>query len=227
MQINDLQSSFEKKIIVVLIIAYFTGCVERGNGDLQVKLGKWMDSNGENWSKGLQFVVHAINTSEFATTRKTPFEVVFGQKPRSHCAVLDELSSQGIVNEEDLPDGLLQEPEPEPSSSDPDPEPNNGDGGEDSAVKYGRNFILMSGRQLVAAGKECKSLTTVHGYEVNLDTHAIVCVDSVMTSEFVPTVYNPSKEALAAGQFFVWSRDDLVEDEDDDVPQKRIRLEAR
>ena len=79
-----------------------------------------MDSHGEEWSRGLQFVIHSINTSESATTKKTPFEVVFGQKPRSHCTVLDELASQGILNEEDLPEGLLQEPDPEPSRSDID-----------------------------------------------------------------------------------------------------------
>ena len=55
------------------------GCVEGGNGDLQIKLGKWMEVNGDSWSLGHKFVVHAINTSVAETTGKTPYEIVFGQ----------------------------------------------------------------------------------------------------------------------------------------------------
>ena len=39
------------------------GCVERANGDLQIKLGKWLDEHGGNWSTALKYVTHVINTS--------------------------------------------------------------------------------------------------------------------------------------------------------------------
>ena len=66
------------------------GLIERGNGDLQLKLGKWMDTNGENWSKGLKFVIHTINTSVSRITSKSPYEVVFGQTPRSDFHILED-----------------------------------------------------------------------------------------------------------------------------------------
>ena len=53
--------------------------IERGNGDLQLKLGKWMNTNGESCCKGLKFVIHTINTSVSRITSKSPYEVVFGQ----------------------------------------------------------------------------------------------------------------------------------------------------
>ena len=88
------------------------GCiehVERANGDLQSKLGKWMDQNGDNWRKGLKFVIHAINTSTSTTTTKTPYEVVFGQAPRSDFVLLQEIAQQNIINEEDLPEEILEQ----------------------------------------------------------------------------------------------------------------------
>ncbi|KAK7097700.1 hypothetical protein V1264_004638 [Littorina saxatilis] len=81
------------------------GCVERGNGDLTVKLGKWLEANEEKgWVAGLPHIVYAINTSISETTGKSPFEVVYGQPPRTHCAVLEILAQQGIIDEEDVPD---------------------------------------------------------------------------------------------------------------------------
>ena len=82
------------------------GLIERGNGDLQLKLGKWMDTNGENWSKGLKFVIHTINTSVSRITSKSPYEVVFGQTPRSDFHILENLAAQGIIYEEDIPEDI-------------------------------------------------------------------------------------------------------------------------
>ncbi|XP_070209682.1 KRAB-A domain-containing protein 2-like [Littorina saxatilis] len=95
------------------------GCVERGNGDLQLKLGKWMDEHGTDWSRGLKFVVHAINTSVSSTTGTTPFELAFGQKPRADQALWEQLAAQGVVHEDDLPEDIreqLQEPSLSPSA---------------------------------------------------------------------------------------------------------------
>ena len=80
------------------------GCVERGNGDLQIKLGKWMEDNTDLWSKGLKFVIHSINTSISATTGKTPYEIVFGQSARCHLSELEELASQDLLDESELED---------------------------------------------------------------------------------------------------------------------------
>ena len=82
------------------------GLIERGNGDLQLKLGKWMDTNGESWSKGLRFVIHTINTSVSRITSKSPYEVVFGQTPHSDFHILENLAAQGIVHEEDIPEDI-------------------------------------------------------------------------------------------------------------------------
>ncbi|XP_070204838.1 uncharacterized protein [Littorina saxatilis] len=91
------------------------GCVERGNGDLEIKLGKWMDEHGSEWTKGLKFVVHAINTSISDTTGKSPYQLVFGQPPRTNSSLWQELSRQGILYEEDLPEDFLQQLEMEES----------------------------------------------------------------------------------------------------------------
>ena len=91
-----------------------SGCIERGNGDLQLKLGKWMDENGTEWSKGLKFVVHAINTSVSSTTGTSPYQVVFGQHPRADQSRWSALAAQGISDEDDLPEDvreLLQVPQ--------------------------------------------------------------------------------------------------------------------
>ena len=79
---------------------FSTGCVERGNGDMEVKLGKWMETHEQEWSRGLEFIAHAINTSVSSTTGKSPCHLVFGQRPRSDCTVWEELARQGIGDEE-------------------------------------------------------------------------------------------------------------------------------
>ena len=85
------------------------GCVERANGDLQRRLGKWLEENEDcGWVLGLQHVMYSMNTSVSATTGKTPYEVVFGQVPRTSCAVLEMLAEQGALNEEDIEDSLIE-----------------------------------------------------------------------------------------------------------------------
>ena len=44
-----------------------------------------MDDNSTNhWSEGLSTVIYQINTRTTHTTKKTPYELVFGQKPKSN-----------------------------------------------------------------------------------------------------------------------------------------------
>ena len=74
-----------------------------------MKLGKWVDEDGEQWSKGLKFVVHAINTSTAKATGKTPYELVFGQQPREDFFTLQTLADQNVLNEEDIDPAILEE----------------------------------------------------------------------------------------------------------------------
>ncbi|CAF4957059.1 unnamed protein product, partial [Rotaria socialis] len=60
------------------------GLVERGNAVVQQLLGKWLDTNVTNdWPSGLGPIMFSINTSVARTINPTPFEVVFGQQPRT------------------------------------------------------------------------------------------------------------------------------------------------
>ena len=58
-------------------------------------------------SLGLAPVVYSINTSTASSTRETPYEVVFGQPPRSDFEMWKELSNGGVEDEENLPDDFL------------------------------------------------------------------------------------------------------------------------
>ncbi|CAB5384077.1 unnamed protein product [Rhizophagus irregularis] len=83
------------------------GLVERANGILQQKLGKWQENTGRtDWSFGLKFVISAINNSWCQSHKKTPYELVYGDKPRGNCTLIDELFAKNIYNEEDIPDTI-------------------------------------------------------------------------------------------------------------------------
>jgi hypothetical protein len=83
------------------------GLVERANGILQQKLGKWKENSGRNdWSFGLKFVISAMNNSWYRSHKKTPYELVYGDKPRSNCTLIEELYAKNIYNEEDIPDTI-------------------------------------------------------------------------------------------------------------------------
>ena len=60
------------------------GLVERGNSVVQQMIGKWLNANNTlDWSSSLGPVMYAINTSIAKSINKTPFEIVFGQRPRT------------------------------------------------------------------------------------------------------------------------------------------------
>jgi len=83
------------------------GLVERANGLLQQKLGKWKENTGRNdWSFGLRFVILAMNNSWCRSHKKTPYELVYGDKPCGNCTLIDELFAKNIYNEEDIPDTI-------------------------------------------------------------------------------------------------------------------------
>jgi transposase InsO family protein len=80
------------------------GCIERANGVLCDALGKWMSSNNSSsWSSALLPVVYGINTRISTVTKKTPYEVMFGQAPRSDSDFWKIVRENGIEDEEHLP----------------------------------------------------------------------------------------------------------------------------
>ncbi len=58
-------------------------------------------------SQGLNPVIYSINTSIAETTNKTPYEVVFGQQPRSDFEMWKIISESGVEDEENLPNNLV------------------------------------------------------------------------------------------------------------------------
>ncbi len=83
------------------------GLVERGNGILQQKLGKWRETSGrKDWSYGLRLVVLSMNNSVCRSHKKTPYELVFGDKLRGTCNLIDELFTRGIYDEENIPETI-------------------------------------------------------------------------------------------------------------------------
>lgn len=53
------------------------GLVERANGILQQRLGKWREYSGRSdWSYGLRLVVLSMNNSICRSHKKTPYELV-------------------------------------------------------------------------------------------------------------------------------------------------------
>ncbi|CAF1383338.1 unnamed protein product [Adineta ricciae] len=86
--IKDLKNTWVDLVIINARARHpeTQGLIERGNQTLEVALGKWL--------KGLGPVTHGINTSTTHTTKKTPYEVVFGQLPRSDFEMWKKLSVQ-------------------------------------------------------------------------------------------------------------------------------------
>ncbi|KAF0407946.1 Nucleolar protein 4 [Gigaspora margarita] len=55
---------------------------------------------------GLATIVYSMNLSVCHATNKRPFELVFDHEPRGHCVLIDQLWSQGIRYEENIPDDV-------------------------------------------------------------------------------------------------------------------------
>jgi transposase InsO family protein len=86
------------------------GLVERRNSTLCDILGKFMqDCDTNHWVSCLLPAIHSRNTSIAQGIKHTPFEVVFGQKPRVNMALWQSIADQGIEEEEDLPPSILKQ----------------------------------------------------------------------------------------------------------------------
>ncbi len=47
-----------------------------------------------------------MNQSYCRSHKKTPFELVYGDKPHRNCTLIDELFQKNIYNEEDIPEKI-------------------------------------------------------------------------------------------------------------------------
>ncbi|CAM4828642.1 unnamed protein product, partial [Rotaria magnacalcarata] len=87
------------------------GLVERGNAFVQKILGKWLETNNSlDWPSGLGPVMLAINNCIPQSTKKTPYELVFGQRVRNDhdfwIQIYEQSNNKSIINEEDLPSSI-------------------------------------------------------------------------------------------------------------------------
>ena len=58
------------------------GITERFNGTIQTMLASCVNKNQTNWDMLLPALAFAYNTSTHSTTKFTPFELVYGRKPK-------------------------------------------------------------------------------------------------------------------------------------------------
>ncbi|CAF1458156.1 unnamed protein product, partial [Didymodactylos carnosus] len=80
------------------------GWAERANSVLIVALGKWMSTNNsDRCSEGLSPVVYGISTRISSVTKTTPFEVMFGQPPRSDSDFCKVVKENNVEDEDQLP----------------------------------------------------------------------------------------------------------------------------
>ena len=86
------------------------GLVERGNSTLCEILGKFMqDRNTSQWVSCLGPTIYSMNTSIAQGIKHTPFEVVYGQKPRIYSTLWQSIEEQGIEDEDDLPSSIKEQ----------------------------------------------------------------------------------------------------------------------
>ena len=81
------------------------GSVERLNCDVKDMLIAWMhDNNSTEWPVGLKFVQFCKNTSHHAGINQTPYEALFGIKPRIglRSSPLPDQVLERLVSEDDL-----------------------------------------------------------------------------------------------------------------------------
>ncbi|CAG8553696.1 7035_t:CDS:2, partial [Racocetra fulgida] len=68
------------------------------------------DRQNENedlcWTVGLATIIYSMNLSVCRATNKRPFELVFDHEPRGNYVLIDQLWSQGVRYEENIPDDV-------------------------------------------------------------------------------------------------------------------------
>ncbi|CAG8795539.1 17934_t:CDS:2, partial [Gigaspora margarita] len=58
------------------------------------------------WTVGLATIIYSMNLFVCCATNKRPFELVFGHEPHGNCVLIDQLWSQGVQYEENIPDNI-------------------------------------------------------------------------------------------------------------------------
>ncbi|XP_070180742.1 uncharacterized protein [Littorina saxatilis] len=147
-----------------------------------------MEANEDKgWTQGLLHITYAINTSVSETTGKSPYEVVFGQPPRTHCSTLEILAKQGVLLEEDNHEKIpshtalivseLLEPLQTPITSSND--------------RHNNKYHLLSDSGIVAIATEITNRDIVHGQVVDKESQSVFEITQVVDPEFIPRTNNP------------------------------------
>lgn len=94
------------------------GSVESANKAIKDKMAAMFEETGSrDWVSMLPQIVHAMNTTPHSATGKAPFEVVYGQKPRSRIIWPGTTAEEHpIIDEEQIQD-LISDPQPDPDAS--------------------------------------------------------------------------------------------------------------
>ncbi|CAF2918564.1 unnamed protein product [Rotaria sp. Silwood2] len=140
------------------------GLVERSNSVVQPMIGKWLNANNTlDWPSSLGPVMFAINTSIAKIINKTPFEIVFGQHPRTEDDTWKKIhhhqhqsDPDAVLLEEDLPDdvkAVIENTDYVDYGSDVDPAINN-----DKKISDDDNQVQMNDdnvQNLIIDHEEC------------------------------------------------------------------------
>lgn len=73
------------------------GQTERYNSTLMQYLRKSVGEDPGNWDRHLQFAAYAFRTSEHSVTGFSPYELVFGRKPRDPVLMLSDDSEEQLA----------------------------------------------------------------------------------------------------------------------------------
>ena len=150
-----------------------------------------------NSRKGV-LVLEVLTSNSGAT--KTPYEVVFGQRPRKDFLVLQELANQGQLHEDEIgPEMFEDEVAHESQVNDKEEEPSqveDEDGQPEPDIptaphpctpqrlgKRGRTFELLQDHQVVATGVQHPNRLQLHGQEIGQNTHTVIEITSVIGSD--------------------------------------------
>ncbi|CAF4924718.1 unnamed protein product [Rotaria socialis] len=85
------------------------GLIERVNAILTDALGKWMEDNSSNhWSLGLPSVIFRINIRKTHTPRKTLYQLVVGQNPRTNAHSWQSLHDAAMNDDVEMNDLIIE-----------------------------------------------------------------------------------------------------------------------
>ena len=92
--------------------------------------------------------------------------------------------------------------------------------------KRSRMYQLYANGNIVAEGHITHNSSTLHGRLINTDTHAIIDVQNVFDSSYIPAENNPFQEPLQEGQYLCWEKTNLLVVEKD-TPHAKVQNVTR